>query len=1656
MANLHPIETSTALEEAYRSYLLTTFRFRDEQVQERFARALAEPGTLAKGPYLEATPPFVTGETLADLAEEGVIHRETLNVSPVGLPARRPLYVHQAEAVRAAARGRNVTIATGTGSGKTESFLIPILDHLIREKEAGTLNPGVRALLIYPMNALANDQLARLRQLLDSYPDITFGRFTGDTETRPGPARDRFAETHPGQRILPNERLSREEMREAPPHILLTNFAMLEYMLLRPQETPFFDDPRFAGNWRFVVLDEAHTYSGAKGTEIAMLLRRLKERIVQGESGRLRCIATSATLGRGPEDAREVAEFASNLFGETFEWVDGDPGRQDIVFARRRPMDPEAAGLQWPGAARPYYTHFKALWDEGTTESALFTDLLRSAEVPEEAARRFGAGLERLSGVEQTAAAGMSASGTEASPRGPGAGRSEVRSRLLFELLASDPKVIRLRNLLSEKPRDLRDIAGRLWPGLAPEAALAQCIALVDLATGAKPDPESAPLLSARYHFFVRATEGAFIRLAPDVQVYLHRDTERDGAVFEAASCHQCGQLHIVGRVKDGRIALPDGRDDHDIFMLDTDALMPDEDDEDEQLEDDGRVSDLLPYLLCGWCGRLHPREDGSVVCCEQRPRPALHPVWHSTRTATGRSRCASCATRRQDPVRRVLAGQDAAVAVLSTKLYERLPEKVHALRAGPASPSGTASSRWARRQSGAAPDAGTARGAGAASRGAARGARRLLTFSDSRQEAAFFSWYLQSTHGDGLWRRAILQTARRMEEQFGPGVTLDDMAPMLVRFASENGLFLDADTDVKQLRKAWLYMLREFRSGYGVSGLESVGLITFRPKEEALFTEPLEEEWGLTRRQALDLWTLLLDGFRLRGAIAMPAVVAPTDEFFAPVNREFYFREQAGQNLRGKTIMPWWPTGKANARTDVLQRVLQRLGVSAEEAAVMLEDALGGTWENIVGMHVEEGLMERRSEPEAGLVFQTKTAGWQLRTGASWGQCIRCGTLTSRHSLGVCPVYRCTGDVVPVDPGIELAEDHYRRLYQGADLHGMRVEEHTAHLESRAAQSLQKQFENGQVNVLSCSTTFEMGVDVGELEAVLLRNVPPEPSNYVQRAGRAGRRSDSTAYVLTYAQRRSHDAAYYNEPERMIAGQIRPPGISLRNDKILTRHLYAAVLSWYFRRRRDVFVDLRSLEQLVPEQDPFARVRDLHELLGEGPDDLLVSLDRIFPEWFLERLQVRSWNWVDKFCSPDPDSGSDLYDAVDDLNRDLQDIEQVRRQRIAERKPIDYLDRLRATLLNRDVISFLSTKNVLPKYGFPVDTVNLDIKNFSEQARRLELSRDLRLAIGEYAPGSEVVAGGYVWSSYALKKPPRREWEIRGYAVCDECGVFHDALVIDPEETPACSGCGTPIPGLKQYVIPRFGFVTRANQPLTRPKQTRPRRAYASRVYFSGFDDPAPGDEADASGQCDLPGGDGLRWRFSARGRLAVVNTGPGDAGYRLCRTCGFAEPTLVNRGRTDHERPLGGRCERPRFQTFHLGHHFATDILALNFTRPHLDPSFWLSLTYALLEGVSGALDVARGDLDGCVYYEHGDLARPTIILFDDVPGGAGHTKRIASEPELQAVLRAALARVEGCHCGETTSCYGCLRNYRNQWCHDELRRGDVVRYLAGLLSP
>ena len=353
--------------------------------------------------------------------------------------------------------------------------------------------------------------------------------------------------------------------------------------------------------------------------------------------------------------------------------------------------------------------------------------------------------------------------------------------------------------------------------------------------------------------------------------------------------------------------------------------------------------------------------------------------------------------------------------------------------------------------------------------------------------------------------------------------------------------------------------------------------------------------------------------------------------------------------------------------------------------------------------------------------------------------------------------------------------------------------------------------------------------------------------------------------------------------------------------------------------------------------------------------------------------------------------------------------------------------------------MGFLASRNVLPKYGFPVDLVPLDLGLSGDaDAARIELSRDLRLAVSDYAPGAEIVAAKGLWRSIGLASRAGRGWPTRRWATCADCGAFRHTV---GEELGACRVCGgtNSAPGRAgSFVMPVFGFV--GERGASGVGDSRPVRMALVESYFGEYQ---AGDNSDLR-PIDVTSG-AVMCRFSRQGRIAVVNRGPAGRGFRVCETCGYAAPApaagdAAGRARKHKNPRRPGRECQGRLTFRHLGHEFLTDVVEIRFNDPRMaNDHVGRSVLYAVLAGIP-SLDIRREEMDGTLYkYDAG--RGPAVVLFDTVPGGAGHAQRVGQN--LPEVLAAGRKVAEHCECGEESSCYACLRTYSNQIWHEQLVR-------------
>lgn len=1739
-------------------YLLTAYPLRDPHLRYGFKQLLEQPGNLWQHPYLEGSQPYKSSLSINDLVEQGVLHPD---MATLFIPSNRRLYEHQEKAIRAVVEQQeNIVVATGTGSGKTECFLTPMLDMLLKEGDNLSL-AGVRVLILYPMNALVNDQVKRLRQLLcrqKTTTKIKFGFYTSRTEKDRAKAieslREEFAAYDPEElrqlftsaeiESIKDEELidkaiektsrvqllSREEMWEAPPHILITNYSMLEHMLIRPKEREKIFEAS-VNTFKMLVVDEAHTYDGAKGSEVSMLLERFKASIGVEEKGKIRCIATSASLGNALVDDKVLA-FAREFFGENFSQVI----RGQRLNAKDRLGNPYTLPAALTNEEILQYLSIIELPQPGSPISYWFDPL--SDIVPE----------QQLKIAESQA-------------------DNDIHKFLWFAL-KGHPLIHRLINTLCREPKPWEEIvrSPELWGVNLPikldgsvddtdaKVALAH---LLQIGTLARQNPDDLPLLPVRLHLLFRSLEGLYAcinskcsgaacdplyseREARYGQLYLNekKTCECCGSpVLELGSCSQCGQGYVFTQRQDsGELeSLPRSiqglKDNTKIYTLTSgnlDSVTEEEEIGEDEEEQESITLKSFKFELQkhGWIGKVSDEAFTNKVTAQNE----LTLAWHRQKNNQDEggcylNRCAACGAgtgRTTLAINRFVTYTDGPLEAMLDSLFELLPETEKT-------------------------DKNSSK-------------RKLLTFSDGRQDAAFFASDYQRTHTEMLYRQMLWQAFHQVKNAEGITSVNQVINQLKARFLEFYIPHPDrkSDANYKSYRpndpeeepkdrknkidaedlaqkRAKEILLREFALVLNRrSTLEAFALLACHIDLDERLIELVAGHFGITNDEARIFLTVLTDIIRRAGIVSIE-------------NSSYYFPETGGDSRRPEMVdaqgksknylflkdklddeikkfkdsisfMPW-KNGK-------LRKPFNRLGW-------YLSQIFGE--ENIPSK--EDFLWLSRQLQDFGLLVPAKKEyqlNWGqlniIQTQKDWYQCNCCQQVfhvpglskITKATLNVqkCSAYKCKGTLEPYTPEKieQTAAEHYQQyLIKKRSPLPLRSQEHTAQLGVAELEKRENRFRQGRINMLSCSTTLEMGVDIGELQAVVLRNFPPHVSNYQQRAGRAGRRTDGVAITLMYGQRRPHDRFYFEQPKELIAGSNQIPKLDSANFQIQQRHIHAELLAAFLRKNWNL-----SAEEI--------KIAEFLDLPLENP----ASSENFTPAAEAKICKLQQWlnsdeaaelavQWLTRLGSSESQAAIVLRgfkDGIEDFQQQqlqdwnslAEDMLELRNRMIdpSETKNLEKIARLIAgtkreldKVGSRRLHDELAQASILPIYGFPIDVVRLltgESNEYNSAQGKHRLERDRRLALGEYAPDQEIIVDDRMYKSVGILKPT--ELEQKFYWVCQNCNHFLDANTGD-EPVESCPVCGDEPSSpaakkMKLYKVPKAFTTDWEKLPEVTP-YIKPQRQPVSQIFLIN-----DGDLSET-----LPPQLGLyTLTVSKGGNFFLANQGSygkdkgfDRKGFAICSTCGRDLSDLLPKGETKksrgkkganknsatsqqssqipHTHPRTGKPCSGRYTLMHLGHEFCSDLLKIVFdskTEPtplfgedgereddgeiftntknrNRGLEFWRSLTYALLAAAAQVIDVPRTELDG-LFTPRSDK-RANIIIYDNVPGGAGYSRRIAER--FDEVLKTALKIVSSCNCA--TSCYDCLQTYSNQPFHNQFNRhlvADFLRPIVEQVSP
>ncbi|MBZ0238284.1 MAG: DEAD/DEAH box helicase [Deltaproteobacteria bacterium] len=1599
----------------YADYVRSFFTIRDERIRARVDAALAE-GHLWPDPLLQLSPAFEPGESIEELISGGELHPETKKIfarkredGTIREPLR--LHRHQVDGVRAALAGDSYVLTTGTGSGKSLSYIAPIVDHALRHPKRGS----IKAIVVYPMNALANSQLVELGKYLRlGYPKdqlpVTFERYTGQESDE-----------------------KRREIIANPPDILLTNYVMLELLLTRPFDAQLI---RQAEDLRFLVFDELHTYRGRQGADVGLLVRRVREACGRSDLIHVGTSATLASTGTWEVQQRAVAEVASTIFGV--------PVRPDRVIGETLRRASRARDLGDPA--------FVAELRDAVANGDLPPDGNRDSFL----AHPIASWIESTIGVTEDPSSGRL---VRSAPL------TLTRATELLEGTTGAPhercvEALR-RGLLTKDDQDKPIFAFRLH----------QFISRGD-AVYASPEPEAARFITLRPQRFVP-------------------DSNRSRALLPLAFCRECGQEYYSVRRRvgnDDRVTFEprelgdrfevDGAEPGYLYISEADPWPTD-------------PAAVIARLPDTW---LEQNRRGVTVVKRSARERVPRPITLSADGVEGGGDIQAA----YFPAPFLFCVQcDITYGAHQTSDFGKLATLGSEGRSTATTLLGLSTVRRLRRDATLQPEA-----------------RKLLSFTDNRQDASLQAGHFNDFVEIGLLRSALLRAVMDagpdglMHDQLARGVFRQLSLPLEAYALNPAVEYAQREQTDRALREVLAYYLyRDLRRGWRITSpnLEQAGLLDI----DYVSLEPFsgDHRWSTahpalaqaTPAQRELICRVLLDFMRRELAIRVSSLNEEEQESVRMLSNQHLIApwslDEQERLERSTIVFPTSRSGdedddddeqgeaRSRRRRSAVQpfsvfisprggfgRLLKRTGVLPGGEALTTDDVA----------QILRDLLRLLEQP-AGLVQAVEPAhgrgvpGYQLvASGLVW----RAGTGESAtHD----PIR------VPNPPASGLrANPFFAQFYRQdtSDLRQLRAREHTAQVPSVMREEREEAFRHARLPVLFCSPTMELGVDIAELNVVNMRNVPPTPANYAQRSGRAGR-SGQPAFIYTYCSAGSpHDQYFFRRPEAMVAGSVSSPRIELENEELIRAHVHAIWLSsssvslgQSLRDVLDVIGDDPTLEvqpqlaQRLADAGLRARAHDrVKDALGDviaqviAPGDTVDRwLDQVLRELPLsfERACER-WRTLYRAALSQMERQSRI---IRDASRESRDRDAARRLRAEAEAQRDLLiDDSGDQQSDFYSYRYFASEGFLPGYNFP----RLPLSAFLPGRRRRRgnddfLSRPRFLAISEFGPRSLVYHEG---SRYVVNKVilpvDREDASIKRRAkICEACGYLHP--LEDGPGPDLCESCHAPLDHEWPNLFRMQNVATRRRDRINSDEEERFRLGYelrtgvrfASRHGALSVRTAFLSDEANEEEPLVLLkyGAAATLWRMNLGWRRRKQKE---IRGYLVDVERGYwAKSQEIEDDADGPDDPMSPRVERVV--------PYVEDTRNALIVRPRY------GLTISQLASLESALKTAIQVLYQLEDREIGseplpsNTDRKTLLFYEASEGGAGVLRQLVEDP--QALPRVARKALELLHFDPDTgadiaeppgrerceaACYECLLSYYNQRDHQVLDRHVIAPVL------
>lgn len=1472
---------------------------------------------------------------------------------------------------------QSIVVTSGTGSGKTECFLVPILSDLANQlSDKDTPLVGVQALLIYPLNALIESQ----RQRLDAWTykfgkNLRFCLYNGQTPQ---------TELKTNKQNKPNQVLDRESLKRSPPPILVTNATMLEYMLVRKSDQAILSSSQ--GKLKWIVLDEAHTYLGAKAAELTLLLKRVM--LAFGvNSEQVHFIATSATLG-GLDSEKQLQQFLASVSGVSLDRVHVIKGQRHIP--------------KLPRGQRKYR--------DATYQELLAVD-------------------------EKNLYQALSANNTALALRNQFVlSRPHVRKLSLLNKIISSNSVDNFNGWMSllewlDLLTSAKSIDGQPFLPLRLHV-------FYSLMNGLW-----ACVNSECYY-----KDGVLKQSWPFGAVYLHQKSicKCDSPIYEIRTCSCCHEVYLWANQSfvGGDAIISQANDNSDDFSLDMEKSSVDE----EEVLLSYNYQHVEPILIMQNGMSSEKSEFLESISFKQYGKKGAKTLFldvrHQSKGKKAIITCPQCQKEHsiEKPLFRSLrVGAPFIQEALYPTLLEystdqivsdhSLPHDGHRLIAFSDSRQGTARTALRCQQD-------------AEKKWLQSEVYHYLLKQQQHQntdktQAILFQlddlkqrYQTVVEHMKPLIQALIRANQSQLALLQSPQVI---SYKSLVNFLKstttfKNHIFTNYQEkmpnafqgDNTQTELAQILLLREFaRRPITRDNLETLGLVAIvYPKLERIKKLPefMDTHGEMTLLEWQSFLKLILDYFmRDYSAMKLPKMWSTWSGVRIP--SKLVVSPHSHQKNDNKKYIAWPTITKQSIQAKIVRLLITALKskIYFQKKCVNIQGLLTQAFDALIGVRLLQPCDNGwYLDPEDMAFILPKNLYICPVTNKKLDTTLRQITpLTPRavHLYNVTcqqiqmPVYRpdlrdSTVDQkqlikVYLEDNLQVqslrAAGHWHDLHDNVLMRSpyYRIEEHSAQQDATQLKNYEQGFREGKVNILSCSTTMEMGVDIGGVSVVVMNNVPPHPANYLQRAGRAGRRRETRSVVFTLCKNNPHDQYVLNRPLWPFMTPMPSPRVSLNSEVLVQRHINAYLLAYFFRESVVIVDSILKLDVewwIFPPADSPAKffVKWLSELDEKSLIKLSHDLAFLVKRTILENRDVKTI--VQNTCS--------IYQNFDKVS--LMNYSTLN----AQRSPTKLDDAVviknilveqEQRLLDEYLLTALVKEGVLPAYGFPTNVIVFDANKVStvkypqNKANKFKAlpKREANIALMEYAPNAQIVIDGLVyksegvilnWHLPASEDALAEVQSIRQLLLCQVCGVSQ--VTSYGLKVKSCENCGSPSRELQSlnYLEPTGLSVDYSRKPTT--DVTAQRFIKPETTLISVNDKWQPIGDSDS--------GSGF-YRASEKGHVFHHVAGLSGYGYAVCLECGRTvemgeKGTLLEDFLSGHMRLRGEKIDRQLcsgtvqnnviIQNLHLGYEHKTDVLELLLLkdeRPIVDKTTAFTIAVAVRIAATRILGIELNSL-GC----------------------------------------------------------------------------------------